>query len=548
MEPDLLSAMSRRQALKTTVRCATLTSTAFPVEALASAHPTHEVIVTTVEGRLRGLVRNHIQVFKGIRYGESTGGTRRFQPPIPVRPWTGIREARRLGAPSPQINHDMPPWLDPEPASEDCLFLNVWAPEGAKDLPVMVWAHGGNYYFGSGGAPGYDGENLAKRGKVVVVTVNHRLNIFGYLHLAELSSEFAQSANLGQQDLVEALRWVQRNIATFGGDPANVTIFGQSGGGGKVNTLLNMPSAKGLFGKAIIQSGLLTKTRSKEQATVEAEAVLAMLGIAPHRLRDITAVPTKRLTAVFSELKAKRAHIYTEGSFSPCVDGQVLPFQPSSEESAKFWKDIPVLLGSTEAEFALFFSEPLPNPESDAEMAALIYERDSDFDSSRLPGLIDAYRQQFPNASRQELMLTVGTGILIWRESVRLAESRLRSGYAPVFAYLDGWRDPCLGGFWAIHGVELPFIFDKLDYDGLWDGASTSRLRAASDPDGRRFWLRDTLIEAWTNFARHGVPKSNGLPEWTPYDLARRYTMHVDQSAKLVSDPYDPKVREALRG
>ena len=226
-------------------------------------------LVETTHGKLRGRVQGGLAEFKGIHYGASTAGVNRFLPPQPVRAWSGVRDAIRLGNQSPQVNDDLPIWLDSSPASEDCMVLNVWAPETAarsSRLPVMVWLHGGGWRFGSAGAPAYDGANIAREGDVVRVGINHRLNLFGFTYLGDGDERFAAAGNAGQLDLVAALKWVRDNIEAFGGDPSNVTLFGQSGGGGKVTALLGMPLAHGLFHKAIVQSGSVLRNREPGDA------------------------------------------------------------------------------------------------------------------------------------------------------------------------------------------------------------------------------------------------------------------------------------------
>ena len=253
------------------------------------------VTVRTAEGELRGRRNGDTLALKGVRYAESSAGANRFRPPVPVLPWTGVRDALEVGDPCYQHNPDWKHWREPTDGSEDCLFLNIWTGGLARKKPVMVFFHGGAYFYGSGGAPMYDGGDLAARGDVVVVTVNHRLHAFGFTYLAGLSEEHADCANVGLLDLVEALRWVKRNIAAFGGDPENVTLVGESGGGGKVSCLMAMPSAQGLFHKAIIQSGSQLNVRSPEDATRDTLQLLEILGIPRDRLSDLSSVDTEAL-------------------------------------------------------------------------------------------------------------------------------------------------------------------------------------------------------------------------------------------------------------
>ena len=301
----------------------------FSGAATGAALPSARRLVKTSEGALRGYETAKLAVFKGIAYGEDTAG-RRFQAPLPVKPWNGVKDAVAYGPQSYQTNTDPPAWQDAQPESEDCLRLNIWAPKNARNAPVMVWFHGGAFWWGSGGMPAYDGSALAERGDVIVVTVNHRLNVFGYLNIGTLVPEYAEQANPGQLDLVEALRWVRRNIAAFGGDPQQVTIFGESGGGGKVTALLSMPSAKGLFQRAIVQSCSLARFRTPDMARQEVRDVCAMVGVDPANAKALVNVPAEQLKAAYIKLCDTSVLMREIGllPLSPVQDGHVLPYQP----------------------------------------------------------------------------------------------------------------------------------------------------------------------------------------------------------------------------
>ena len=329
-----------------------------------SATFTGSPVVETASGRVKGVTSDGVHVFKGIPYGASTAGANRFMPPRKPEPWTGVREAIVYAGRSPQAPAaaQRPElatvWgpVDMLPVGEDCLTLHVWTPglDNAK-RPVMVWLHGGAFSYGSANSPRYDSTNLARRNDVVVVAVNHRLNIFGHLDLSSLGGErFAQSGNAGVLDLVVALEWVREHAARFGGDPGNVTIFGQSGGGGKVSALLAMPSAKGLFHKAIIQSGASVRFAERERTTRLADAVLKHLGLGPDQLDALQALPLERLQEAVAPAQATlprpRYPLLDRYNFGPVIDGSVLPGQPFDPAAPSVSDDVPIMIGGTKDE------------------------------------------------------------------------------------------------------------------------------------------------------------------------------------------------------
>jgi para-nitrobenzyl esterase len=548
--------LSRRAMIRATLAVpAVLVASAVPFRSEAEGVRGHltGVVVQTAEGALRGLRTQTLDIFKGVRYGETTAGANRFRPPIPVRPWTGIREAIRLGSPCPQDDGiDYRPWQDPNlPGSEDCLFLNVWSPRRPGKRPVMFFMHGGAYYVGSGGAPIYDGGTLAERGDVVVVTVNHRLGIFGYMYLGGVASQFRDCANLGQRDLLEALRWVRRNISAFGGDPENVTIWGESGGGGKVNVTLAMPAAAGLYHKAIVESGSFLRVRSADVATEEALAVLRELGLSPSNVSALGLVPANRLLQAFQVILTRRAQDHDPAAgmpFSPILDPETMPSQPESRASQVLWKDVPLLVGTNEAEgaYILTMKGPMPKPTDDAALRTEIRRMFPQVDDNKAAGLIAAYREQMPSATQQQLLVSVATGLWMWRDAVRQAELRCDLGGAPVYMYQFGWKDPCFGSAFAIHAVEMPFVFDKLNLQPLWDGSDTAKERALRDPERLRFKLRDAVIAAWAGFARSGTPENAELPVWPPYSLAERATMRLNGVNTVLKDPLGSRIRAVL--
>ena len=334
------------------------------------AHATRSPVVETASGRVVGVTSDGVHVFKGIPYGASTAGANRFMPPRKPEPWTGVREAIAYAGRSPQAPAaaQRPElatvWgpVDTLPVGEDCLTLHVWTPalDNSK-RPVMVWLHGGAFSYGSANSPRYDSTNLARRNDVVVVAVNHRLNIFGHLDLSQIGGErFAQSGNAGVLDLVAALEWVREHAARFGGDPGNVTIFGQSGGGGKVSALLAMPRAKGLFHKAIIQSGASVRFAERERTTRLADAVLKHLGLRADQLDALQALPLERLQEAVAPAQATlprpRYPLLDRYNFGPVIDGSVLPSHPFDPAAPALSDDVPMLIGGTKDESAIFLA------------------------------------------------------------------------------------------------------------------------------------------------------------------------------------------------
>lgn len=504
--------------------------------------------VETATGLVRGSVQDGYVAFKGIPYGEFTGGSNRFLPAEPVKPWAGVRDALQLGPQSPQINPDFPVWLDPSAESEDCLVLNVWAPDHAGEgsaLPVMVWLHGGAYVFGSAGAPFYDGGNMASAGDVVMVGVNHRLNVFGYTYLGEdVDERFALSGNVGQLDLVAALEWVRDNIAVFGGNPDNVTIFGQSGGGGKVATLMAMEPARGLFHKAIVMSGALLRFPTPDEAAAVTARLYQEVGVREGDVESLQKVPAKALTEFMARLcnppfvPGERVSFLKHG---PVVDGRVLSEQSWRDGAPELGRHIPMLIGTTLDETAGGI-EWVPGEletasASDLELArrAAPYSVINPIRVEELVPVVGQYRQLMPELSQEELLVRITTDIGHFGNAVRMASAKSVQGGAPVFSYECRWRTPCFGSKWAMHGVELPFVFNRPTYGVAWDGSDTDAGRAAADPEGRRFSLGEEVFTAWMNFARTGDPSTQSHP-WPRYNTNERPTMVFDARTRVEYD------------
>jgi para-nitrobenzyl esterase len=484
-----------------------------------------DVVVDTTFGRIRGRKVNGISAFKGVPYGASTAGANRFMPPKKPVAWTGTRDAVDFGPSCPQL----PGFKTPEiqlmqnlasgPSSEDCLVLNVWTPatDGAK-RPVMFWLHGGGFQFGSGSQPFYDGENLARRGNVVTITINHRLGCLGYLHLADLGGPaFAKSGNVGLLDAVAALEWVRDNIERFGGDPKNVMIFGESGGGSKVSTLLGMPAAKGLFHRAAIESGPALTATSPDAATRTATAFLKILELDKTKLDRLQNLPTQLLI---------EAQSMTRGGFSPVHDGVVIPDNMFEPAATRISEDVPLLIGSNKDEgtFLLQSDADLFTFDDAGLRARVKNAMGSDEAATRV---LDIYRRTYPNARPTDYWVQIYTDRSMRTRSIALAERKAALNKAPVYMYFFAWDTVGFGGkYKALHMSEIPFVFDNIANAE----AMTHKLPEAQT-------LADKMSNAWIAFAKTGSPATKDLPQWTAYSADHRATMIFDNNPRVENDP-----------
>jgi para-nitrobenzyl esterase len=511
-------------------------------------------VVATESGSVAGYIRNGTFTFKGIPYADTTEGAHRFMPPSKPKPWVGVRSSRQFGFVCPQgpragwANDEeafMFSWDDGVP-SEDCLRLNLWSPavnDGAK-RPVMVWLHGGGYSAGSGQELlSYDGENLARRGDVVVVTLNHRLNVLGYLNLAQYGDRYASSANVGMLDIVAALQWVRDNIAAFGGDPKTVTIFGQSGGGGKVGTLMAMPSAKGLFHRAIVESGSMLRAGTEEKSQELAELIVTELGLSKATIDQIHSLPYQQL--VLTAQKVVRAHapppvggvpnfrrLADLLGFAPVVDGSILPAHPFDPQAPAISADVPMIIGSTLNEFVTAIN----HPEYEQMTAAELENRVMAMFAEQAPEVLAAFRQRTPTASPFDVWSHIAASS-VREAAIAQATAKAAQSSAPAYLYWFTWQTPILNGRpRAFHCSEIAFAFNNTDRcEAMTGGGADARA------------LAEIMSDAWIHFARTGDPNHPKMPHWTVFSAEQVPTMIFDNHTQLINNPDGGEQRSIRR-
>jgi para-nitrobenzyl esterase len=483
--------------------------------------------VQTTSGRVRGLARNGVNQFWGLPYGASTEGANRFMPPVKPAPWTAVRDCFQVGHRAPQDPEGpiSEVWsLDRrEPDGEDCLTINVFTPGlGNGRRPVMVWLHGGGYAGASGNWLLYDGSNLARKEDVVFVSVNHRLNLFGFLYLAELNAgeKWAKSSNVGMQDIVAVLSWIKENISNFGGDPGNVTIFGQSGGGGKVTTLMAMPSAKGLFHRAIAMSGSTIRGGQRAAATKATEEFLSRIAVKPNQLEDIQKIPFQKLQEAFF----LRPGIQGLAG-GPVVDGKTLPRDPwfptAPEESAT----VPFMQGSVATEDG-WTDPPFPLEMPEQEMLDRV-KRIVRNDEPKAKELIALYRRVHPGISNTDVWLIMNSDNTRRASAQLLAELKVAQGKAPAYQYYFNWRSPVHHGqLKSYHTLDIPFAMYNVDIAASMTGSGQER-----------YALAHKMSAAYAAFARNGNPNHPDLPNWPAYNVSDRPTMILGNECRVVNDP-----------
>jgi para-nitrobenzyl esterase len=489
---------------------------------------TKQPLAEIASGRIRGMQRAGVRAFKGVPYGAPTGGENRLLPPQPCEPWSGIREAINFGPQCPfaPASNSADSWPEspedsflmyrgyvPHQVGEDCLRLNVWAPSTGTKKPVLVFMHGGAFFSGSGHELlAYDGENLARRGDVVVITHNHRLNLLGYLNLAGYGGRWAESANIGMQDIVAALRWVRENVAAFGGDPGNVTVFGQSGGGSKIATLMAMPSAQGLYHRAIIQSGVFPGfgTTSAEAAHDLSIRTLRTLDLTENNVDRISKIPVEVLCAAAISAGAL--------AWTPVVDGRVLPASPLSTD-ATLAKGVPLIIGSVLNEL----KNPVDDPSSQRfDRAALMRMTHAKY-GAQARQIVEAYERSHPGRAPIELWYAMEASAI--RDASLDLAARKFALDGKAWEYIFTWATPMLEGRpYTFHGAEIAFVFDNAALCVNQTGGTASALRLAAQ-----------MSDAWIAFARTGVPSHPGMPSWQSFGAARQ-TMIFDDPCRLVTD------------
>jgi para-nitrobenzyl esterase len=508
----------------------TLTAAGLALDGLfvgaAAQSRTPGATVKTSLGALRGYADNGVQVFKGVPYAASTAGGNRFLPPQKRQPWTEVRDATEWGQRPPQIFGGEPAEMLPadprEALGEDCLVMNIWTPNPSPGRrPVMVWLHGGGYRSGSGSYSIYEGRELARKHDVVAITVNHRLNAFGFMYLSHFGGKWASASNVGMLDIVAALEWIRDNIAVFGGDPGNVTIFGQSGGAGKVSTLMAMPAAKGLFHRAIAQSGAALTATPVEQAVKATEQLLQLLKISPGQLDRLQTIPLTRITEALATAGAPLA------AFVPVLDGKSLPVHPFDPAAPAQSASVPFLTGTTATETTFFTTDdqlmPIDGATLRQRVKALLKVNDADADR-----MIALYRKNQPARENIDVFLRLDTDNSRFRLSVDTqAERKAAQRGAAVYLYRFEYYSPVRQGrLKSMHCMEIPFVFDNLEAGRIYTGISPAAQRIA-----------DRMSAAWVAFARTGNPSHRGIPQWPAFDGTRRATMVFGDEAKVVNDP-----------
>lgn len=499
-------------------------------------------VAQTANGKVAGYIQDGVTIFKGIPYAKAN----RFEAPVQADSWEGIRSCRQYGPVSPQGARSG--WANDEIAfafnwndgvqGEDCLRLNVWTPAlDSRKRPVMVWLHGGGYSAGSGQElPSYDGTSLAFAEDVVVVSINHRLNVLGFLDLSAYGETYAKSANAGLLDIVASLKWVRDNIAAFGGDPSNVTIFGQSGGGGKVTTLLATPCAKGLFHKAIVQSGSMLRTMESKYSRKIGIATVRNLGLDASSIDKISEVPYGELLAAGEKAIAQvKAEADRDGvasfifGWAPTVDGAVLPSQPFDPQAPAISAEIPMIIGTTRHEFSMTTYVPALRNAGREEVIGILKGRYGEGTER----FLELFAKAYPGSKPADML----DADFVFRPSaIEQALRKSLQGAAPVYMYMFNWESPVLDGILrSTHCMEIPFVFNNADRHASMTGGGAQAMELASK-----------MSHCWAEFARCGKPSAEGLPEWEPFEAEKRAVMFFDNTCKM-SYSHDKELMDFIR-
>lgn len=508
------------------------------------------VTARTTHGKIRGIRERGVNIFKGIPYAGRVSGDRRFNRPAPLDPWTGVRDALRLGNPAIQAPNQTYGIDEPEYA-EDCLFLNVWTPANdSKKRPVMFYNHGGGYATGSGGSAAQDGANLARYFDVVVVETNHRLNIFGFLYLGQIAGEeYNTSGNNGLLDIIDGLNWVNRNIAEFGGDPGNVMIFGESGGGSKTSCLYAMPSAADYFNKASIESGPGIRMTPVESAAETADLVFSELGIDTKDWRKILELPADEIFGVQAKVQRAAAQLAASrpqsgersrglriGGFGAIVDGISLPVDPFDPTPPEISRNKPLMVGWNEDEYNFML---MMGGGADKSLFTMDFDgleqrlKPRYGDDTQL--IIDTYRKNRPDESPTDIFVEISSVTMMGLGSIEIAEKKTVQGGAPAYLYNFGYKsevkikdtDYPIG---TPHAMDIAFKFNNVREDGLENASGM----AGSRPESYKASLN--FAELWTTFARTGKPGAKGQPEWPAYDLEKRPVYRIDTECEVIRD------------
>lgn len=539
-----MSPMSRRQFLSSaSLATAGLAGLARPARSATVSRQTEEfVVVETTHGKIRGLRDRDVIAFRGVPYAGRVSGDRRFRRPAALESWAGVRDALRLGPPSIQPGRETPRTDEPAP-SEDCLVLNVWTPAAdRRQRPVMFYSHGGGYVTGSGGSRGQDGSNLARHYDVVVVETNHRLGLLGFLYVDELGGEaYAGSGNNGILDIIDGLRWVQQNIAAFGGDPANVMTFGESGGGGKTSCLYAMPSAAPYFNKTSIESGPGVRVLPRETAAETTALILSRLGIERTRWRRLLDMSASELLAIQVQLppvapdptsrprnRATPA-AGTRAGFAPVVDGVTLLQHPFDPAAPSVSRDKPLMVGWNEDEYTFFAWQRRDTSGFGLDLSALRDKLEPRFGADTAT-IVNTYRANRPSASPTDIYVQVQSVAMMGFGSIEIAQRKAEQRAAPVYLYNFGYKsevkvpgtDYPMG---TPHAADIAFKFNNVDTPGPFSGSRPERLIASRN-----------MAELWTTFARTGTPAAAGQPVWPAYVLTRRAMMRIDAACTVIDD------------